>query len=156
AAVNARQRRARTLDDLGKFQGLLTNRIKEHLQPALQKLKHKEFPLGRIEMQATASNDGDYFRLHPDSDGHDRREITFVYFLHRDPRHYSGGELRIFSTRVINGELVHADRSHILTPQQDALVFFPSLNQHEVLPVRVPSKAFGDSRFTINGWIHRA
>jgi Rps23 Pro-64 3,4-dihydroxylase Tpa1-like proline 4-hydroxylase len=154
--VNTAQRRASTLDDLGKFQGLLTDRIKEHLQPALQKLGHKEFPLGRIEMQATASNDGDYFRLHPDSDGHDRREITFVYFLHNEPRHYSGGELRIFSTRVIDGELVHADRSHLLTPQQDALVFFPSLNEHEVLPVRVPSKAFGDSRFTINGWIHRA
>jgi Rps23 Pro-64 3,4-dihydroxylase Tpa1-like proline 4-hydroxylase len=156
AAVDAKLRRARTLDNLGEFKAVLTNRIKEYLQPALQKLEHKEFPLGRIEIQATASNDGDYFRLHPDSDGRDTREITFVYFLHGEPRRYSGGELRIFSTRLVNGELVHADHSHLLTPHQDTLVFFPSLNAHEVLPVRVPSKAFGDSRFTINGWIHRA
>ncbi|WP_333783600.1 hypothetical protein [Nostoc sp. 'Peltigera malacea cyanobiont' DB3992] len=26
---------------------------------------------------------------------------------------------------------------------------------HEVLPVNCPSQAFGDSRFTINGWVRR-
>jgi 2OG-Fe(II) oxygenase superfamily len=155
-AVNDKMRRARTLDDLGKFKAPLVARIKKQLQPALKKLGYKEFPLGKIEIQATASNDGDYFRLHPDSDGKDKREITFVYFLHHEPRRFSGGELRIFATRIIDGEIVHADHSHILTPQQDALIFFPSLNAHEVLPVRAPSKTFADSRFTINGWIHRA
>jgi Rps23 Pro-64 3,4-dihydroxylase Tpa1-like proline 4-hydroxylase len=35
------------------------------------------------------------------------------------------------------------------------LLLFPSTNDHEVLPVRVPTGAFADSRFTINGWIHR-
>jgi Rps23 Pro-64 3,4-dihydroxylase Tpa1-like proline 4-hydroxylase len=35
-------------------------------------------------------------------------------------------------------------------------VFFPSQSEHEILPVRVPSRAFGDGRFTVNGWIHRA
>jgi Rps23 Pro-64 3,4-dihydroxylase Tpa1-like proline 4-hydroxylase len=156
AVINERLRRARTLNQLGKFEGMLTERIKERLQPALQKLGHKEFPLGRIEIQATASNDGDYFRLHPDAGLNDTREISFVYFMHGEPRRFSGGELRLFKTRVVDGQLSRADHSHTLSPRRGTLVFFPSLNQHEVLPVRVPTKQFSDSRFTINGWIHRA
>jgi Rps23 Pro-64 3,4-dihydroxylase Tpa1-like proline 4-hydroxylase len=35
-------------------------------------------------------------------------------------------------------------------------VLFPSYNEHEVLPVRVHGKEFRNSRFTVNGWIHRA
>ncbi|MGB8690572.1 MAG: proline hydroxylase, partial [Microcoleus sp.] len=34
-------------------------------------------------------------------------------------------------------------------------VFFLSRYMHEVLPVSCPSKAFADSRFTINGWVRR-
>jgi Rps23 Pro-64 3,4-dihydroxylase Tpa1-like proline 4-hydroxylase len=37
----------------------------------------------------------------------------------------------------------------------DSIVFFPSSTEHEVLRVRVPSRAFADGRFTITGWIHR-
>ena len=155
-SVNENLRRSRTLDKLGRFEKVLTEKIKEHLQPTLQRLGHKEFPLGRIEIQATASNDGDYFRLHPDSDANDTRELSFVYFVHAEPRRFSGGELRVFATKLIDGQLSRADHSHMLSPRRDAMIFFPSLNQHEVLPVRVPTKEFRDSRFTVNGWIHRA
>jgi Rps23 Pro-64 3,4-dihydroxylase Tpa1-like proline 4-hydroxylase len=154
--VNEKLRRARTLDNLGKFGGLITEKIKQNLQPTLQKLGHKEFPLGKIEIQATASNDGDYFRLHPDSDPNDTRELSFVYFLNFEPRRFSGGELRIFATKVIDGQVSRADHSHTLSPRHNSMVFFPSMNQHEVLPVRVPTKDFRHGRFTINGWIHRA
>ena len=99
ASVNEELRKSRTLDKLGKFEGLLTEKIKQHLQPTLQNLGLKQFPLGRIEIQATASGDGDYFRLHPDSDANDTRELSFVYFVHDEPRRFSGGELRIFATR---------------------------------------------------------
>ena len=99
------------------------------------------FPLGRIEPQITASNDGDYFRLHQDGGPDDTREISFVYFLHSEPRRFSGGELRILTETV--------------PPCGDTLVLFPSTSPHEVLPLSLPSRAFADSRFTVNGWIHR-
>jgi hypothetical protein len=153
--VNQTVRRARTLDGLGKLEAAFVERLKQQLQPALDKLGHKEFPLGRIEIQVTASNDGDYFRLHQDTGPEDTREVSFVYFFHREPRRFSGGELRIYPTRVVDGRLTPADHAHTLSPRQDTIVFFPSKNEHEVLPVRVPSKAFADSRFTVNGWIHR-
>lgn len=153
--VNERIRKASTLDSLGEFEAVFLERLREQLQTALQRLGKSPFPLGRIELQITASNDGDYFRLHRDSDGRDTRELSFVYFFHREPRRFSGGELRIYQTRLISGQLQPADHAQTLSPRQDAIVFFPSLNDHEILPVRVASRAFADSRFTINGWIHR-
>lgn len=153
--VNERIRRALTLDDLGEFEAAMRERVKAHLESALKRMKRQPFAVGRIEMQITASGDGDYFRLHPDTDGKDTREISFVYFFHREPRRFSGGELRIYETRQIDGKLVPADHAQTISPRQDTLVFFPATNDHEVLPTRVPSGEFADSRFTIAGWIHR-
>lgn len=156
AAVNERLRRSKTLDQLGEFEALFKERIKEVLSPVLARLKLPAFPLGRIEIQITASGDGDYFRMHRDGDDTSTRELSFVYFLHREPRRFSGGELRLFDNERVGDKLVPTDRSQTLSPRQDTIVFFPSRDEHEILPVRVPSKAFGDSRFTVNGWIHRA
>jgi hypothetical protein len=154
--VNEKMRRSKTLDDLGSFQARIAERIKESLQPVLERLGRKPFPLGRIEMQITASGDGDYFRMHRDTGQKDTRELAFVYFFHREPRRFSGGELRIFDAETIGGKVVPTDRSQLLSPRQDVVVFFPAENEHEILPVRVASREFADSRFTVNGWIHRA
>lgn len=153
--INERMRRASTLDDLGEFTSLFEDKIKHHLQEVLQRIGMKPFPLGRVEMQITASSDGDYFRLHRDTDGTDTREVSFVYFFHGEPRRFSGGELRIYPTRMYEGRLEPADHAATLSPRQDSIVFFPSLNDHELLPVRVASGDFADGRFSVNGWIHR-
>ena len=79
-----------------------------------------------------------------------------MYFLHKEPRRFSGGELRIFETRLVDDRPVPVDHGQTIVPRQNTIVFFPSRHQHEVLPVRVPSGEFADSRFTVNGWIHRA
>ena len=71
------------------------------------------------------------------------------------PRRFSGGELRIFDNAVIDGSSVPTDRSQLISPRMDVAVLFPSSDEHELLPVRVPSKRFADSRFAITGWIHR-
>ena len=70
-SVNTKLRKGKTLDQLGDFESMIVERVKAQLEPVLSKLNHKAFPVGRIEVQATASNDGDYFRLHTDSDGKD-------------------------------------------------------------------------------------
>ena len=53
---------------------------------------------------------------------------------------------------IWNGIPVFAD----IEPETDSLVAFPSWLRHEVLPVRIPSAAWADGRFTINCWLHRA
>lgn len=134
-------RRAKILDSLGAFEAPFLHLLKDRLPPAMALLERQVFPIGRMEAQITASNDGDYFRLHQDGGPDDTREISFVYFVHSEPRRFSGGELRIVSDTV--------------PPQGDTLVLFPSLSPHEVLPLCLPSRAFADSRFTVNGWIHK-
>lgn len=153
--VDERRRRGRTLNELGDVSSMFEEKLKEVLAPVLTQLKIEQFPLGRIEIQMTASADGDFFRMHRDGDDTSTRELSFVYFCHSEPRRFSGGELRIFDSETVDGKLVPTDRSQILSPRQDMIVFFPSHHEHELLPVRVPSKSFADSRFTVNGWIHR-
>jgi Rps23 Pro-64 3,4-dihydroxylase Tpa1-like proline 4-hydroxylase len=152
--VNERVRRSRTLDDLGRFGSLFEDKIKESVAEVLSRLGETGFSMGPIEMQVTASGDGDYFRMHQDADEGSSRQLSFVYFFHGEPRRFSGGELRLFETEMIDGRPVPTDRGQTLVPRQNAIVFFPSRHEHEVLPVRVPSKQFRDSRFTLNGWIH--
>jgi Rps23 Pro-64 3,4-dihydroxylase Tpa1-like proline 4-hydroxylase len=129
-------RRARVLETLGPLEEAFLERLRRLVPQVF------DFPQGRIEHQVAASNDGDYFRAHIDGGPDDTREITFVYFLHSEPRGFSGGELVIRPSTAVQ-------------PEGDTLVLFPSCSVHEVLPVSVPSGAFADSRFTVNGWIHR-
>ena len=152
--VDERMRRAATLDEVGFVEKEFVEKLKGALTPALARLGLQGFPVGRIELQVTASGDGDYYRMHRDADSESTRELTFVYFFHREPRRFSGGELRLYDDLRVRGK-ADADASQLLSPRQDTLVIFPSRSPHELLPVRVPSKEFGDGRFTVNGWIHR-
>lgn len=153
--VDERMRKALTLDDVGFIEKAFLKQLKGVLKPALERMGITGFPVGRIELQITASGNRDYYRMHRDADSDSTREISFVYFLHSEPRRFSGGELRLYDDKRVSGK-AHADCSLLLSPRQDMLVIFPSRTSHELLPVRVPSEDFADSRFTINGWIHKA
>ncbi|MCA9711888.1 MAG: 2OG-Fe(II) oxygenase, partial [Myxococcales bacterium] len=155
AVVDDGMRRAMTLDDVSFIEEAFVERLKEVLAPTLERLGMKGFPVGRIELQVTASGDRDYFRMHRDSGDDSTRELSFVYFFHQEPRKFSGGELRLYDDRGVQGR-AHADRSQLLSPRQDTIVFFPARSPHELLPVRVYDGKFEHSRFTLNGWIHRA
>lgn len=152
--VDLRMRRASTLDDVDFIRSKFIEHLKGALPGALSRIGIKGFPVGKIEMQITHSGDGDYYRMHRDTDATSTRAISFVYFFHTEPREFYGGELRIYDNRRVHG-IAHADSSQLLSPRQDTLVIFPSDLPHELLPVRVPTKKFSDGRFTINGWIHR-
>jgi Rps23 Pro-64 3,4-dihydroxylase Tpa1-like proline 4-hydroxylase len=117
----------------------------------------EEFSISALEAQVTASNDGDFFRSHRDN-GDDKvasRQLTFVYFFHREPRPFEGGELRIHDSRLENGEYVNTGSYQTIEPRQNQIVLFPCSLQHEITPVECPSRAFADSRFTMNGWLHK-
>ena len=150
-------RRSRVLYDLDIYQHLFADRLMTFLPHVLARLSHEEFPVSHIEAQLTATNNGEYFRVHNDNDaGPVRgREITFVYFFHREPRAFLGGELRIFDTHWEGDRIAAAGPHRIVYPLQNQVVFFPSYCLHEILPVGCPSRQFADSRFTVNGWLHR-
>lgn len=155
--VNYEHRSSRVLMDIGKYQGLMLDRIRTALPQVLGKLRMEEFTIAGVEAQVTASNEGDFFHFHSDN-GSERvasRYLTFVYFFHREPRGFEGGELRIHDARLENGEYVSKGTYQTITPQQNQIVFFPCELLHEITPVKCASRLFGDSRFTLNGWLRR-
>ncbi|MFN0264531.1 2OG-Fe(II) oxygenase [Tepidamorphus sp. 3E244] len=131
------------------------NRLKLHLPHLMKTLAVDQMRFEDAELQLTASNDGDFFKQHSDSDhNHERagtRALTFVYYLHREPCPFTGGDLLFFDHGDVNAAGVTA-----VPPRNNSLVAFPSEHFHEVDLVRCPSRAFGDSRFTVNGWLRRA
>jgi hypothetical protein len=155
--VNYDHRRSRVLMDLAQHQDVMLDRIKSVLPLVLDQLGMEEFAIADIEAQVTASNDGDFFHFHSDN-GSERvasRYLTFVYFFHREPRQFEGGELRIHDSRLQDGVYVSEGSYQTIVPQQNQIVFFPCELLHEITPVNCASQLFADSRFTLNGWLRR-
>lgn len=155
--VDFESRRSRVLMELGPHYNILLSRFRAALPGVLRKLGHPGFEVTRVEAQITASNDGDYFHWHCDN-GLDEiagREITFVYFFHREPKPFRGGELRIYDSRLLNGDYRPTERYRTVVPEQNQAVMFLSSLTHEITPVETPSHVFADSRFTVNGWFHK-
>lgn len=155
--VNYEHRRSRVLMNLEKHQDIILDRIKAALPQVLDALGMEEFAIKDIEAQITASNDGDYFHFHSDngSENVSSRHLTFVYFFHREPRQFEGGELRIHDARLEDGAYVSEGSYQAIVPQQNQIVFFPCELMHEITPVKCESQLFADSRFTLNGWLRQ-
>jgi SM-20-related protein len=156
-SVDYQQRRSRVLMDLGGHERAILDRLLTCLPRVLQKWGRDQFPISHVETQATASNHGDFFACHSDNGAEvvATREITFVYFFHREPKQFSGGELRIHDSRRDNDNYIPTANYRTIVPEQNQLVLFSSGLSHEITPVDCPSGQFADSRFTINGWIHK-
>jgi SM-20-related protein len=148
-------RRSRVLMESGPHEQVILNRIRYVLPRVLEQLGMEEFSITRTEAQVTASNDGDFFRAHCD-DAQEliaSRRLTFVYFFHREPRQFSGGELRLHDSWQ-NDRHSGAGGFETIVPEQNQIVFFPCSTLHEITPVCCASGTFADSRFTVNGWLH--
>jgi SM-20-related protein len=165
--IDYSHRRSRVLMDLGKHEEVILERVRHVLPRVLDQLGIEKFPVTHTEAQITASNDGDFFGQHSD-DAQEMiasRRMTFVYFFHREPRPFAGGELRLHDSRGESEQQISAgsyrtggyqtEGYQTIVPRQNQIVFFPCSVLHEITPVECPSGAFADSRFTLNGWLHK-
>lgn len=136
------------------FQDLLRHRV-NLLAPKVAAQLGLELPDGEMEIQLTTHNDGHYYRVHNDNSGEGflHRVISFVYYFHRTPKAFTGGELRLYDRDVKDGMLRPGETWKDVQPLDNSLVFFDSRDMHEVMPVQCASRQFADSRFTINGWL---
>jgi Rps23 Pro-64 3,4-dihydroxylase Tpa1-like proline 4-hydroxylase len=155
--VDYETRRSRVLMELGPHREIIVNRLRKALPRVLTRLNHPEFEVTRVETQITASNDGDFFHWHNDNGEGEvaTREITFVYFFHREPKPFGGGELRIYDSQFDRGMYRPTATYRSIKPEQNQAVLFASSLAHEITPVETPSRVFADSRFTVNGWFRR-
>ena len=109
-----------------------------------------------IECQLTSHGEGEFFKLHTDSNKScESRILTYVYYFHKEPKCFASGDLIIYDS-LLRRYPEAASTFQLVEPINNSLVFFDSKCFHEVLPVRVPSGLFEDNRFTINGWIHES
>ncbi|OCQ89980.1 proline hydroxylase [Nostoc sp. MBR 210] len=151
-------RRSMVLYSFPEFSELIVNKVQQIMPDVMSKLGMTPFTVGQIESQLTAHNDGNYYKIHNDNGSSDTatRELTYVYYFNKEPKRFSGGELLIYDSKVENNFYVKAESFKTIEPRNNSIVFFFSRYMHEVLPVKCSSKAFPDSRFTINGWVRRA
>jgi len=149
-------RRSLSLRDLGPFSALFEERIRGMVPEMIKQLRVTPFTVGEVELELVAHNEGAHFALHGDlytgaGSARGDRMLSAVYYFHRAPKAFSGGCLRLHRIGAVPG-----DMGVDIAPDQNSLAVFPSWAPHEVLTVRCPSGAFGDSRFAVNCWVYRA
>lgn len=153
-SVDFESRRSRVLTDLGTLGDMFRERVQRVLPLVGQRLGIDIRSAKQIDVQMTASNDQEFFIAHVDNgSAFQSRAVSYVYFFNKEPATFTGGELTLYDSEAAAPDGSPA-RFTTIVPAQNQIVFFPSSLLHEVRPLAVPSKAFEDSRFTINGWIH--
>ena len=107
-----------------------------------------------IEMSIRVYLDGGFYRAHSDNhkEHHHQRKLSFVYFLHREPRRFSGGDLLLHDTDI-DARTYSFRRFSRIVPLRNSIVFFPSGYCHQVTPVRCGTDDFGDGRWAVNGHV---
>ena len=113
---------------------------------AARSLGVPRFRASRVVAQLTMHGDGDYYRMHDDNGAPSiaRRAITFVYYVHREPRAFEGGELALAAGR-------RGRRRG--PPLGNSVVFFPAGGVTR--SARFGRRHFANGRFTVNGWLYR-
>ena len=149
--LNEVVRQSVVLKNLGAFAGPLCRKalaLQDGLETAFE-MQHT--PANSTQIEMVAHGDGAFYRPHTDTYTGDeytpggRRRLTMVYYLHRQPRRFTGGRLRMFD--------LGGDQSIEIEPAHDSLLVFPSAARHEVETISCPGGAFADGRFAVNIWL---
>ena len=104
-----------------------------------------------VEVQVSAYLAGGFYRPHRDgvdrwSNGPEVRRINCLYYLHRQPRPFTGGDLLLHDGEV-------ASTFTRIEPLDNSIVLFPSRCVHEVTLVECDPGDFGAGRFTVNSFV---
>ncbi len=142
------------LGGLDQMQESFLDAIRARSGEICQVLGLRPFEIAWPEVELVAHGDRAKFARHIDSGvegnrpaGGVDRIVSLVFYLHRLPKAFTGGEIAIYPLGDGTPQLVE--------PVNNRLVAFPSFTAHEVRTVACPSGAFADSRFAINCWLHR-
>jgi len=129
-------------------------RIKEALPDVLPRLQVPPFTIGWVELQMTVHRSGGFYKIHRDSSKEQSRSrrVTYVYYFHRLPKRFTGGDLLLYDTNV--GNDTYAPAFTRIEALDNSVVFFPSIYYHQVTTVQCETDDFADGRFTLNGWFH--
>ena len=147
-------RKSSVLYDFPEYQQMFRSALRAANPQICEAIGVPSFTIDHIECQLTATVDKGYFKPHNDnSAGVSHRKITFVYYFHREPRPYNGGEIRFFGYNPLAPDTGDSKPMLELPPVQNSIIFFDSSCYHEVRDVLCQTSGFANARFTVNGWI---
>lgn len=137
----------------------LQQKLKERILPQtacfIETLGVSAFEPDDIELELVAHGDGAFYSRHIDTftgaNFERQRLLSAVCYLHKMPKIFSGGALRLYSLGKADTIADFVD----IEPTHNSLVVFPSWAPHSVERVSSPSEEFMDSRFAINAWLWR-
>lgn len=145
----------RCADKLGPHEAAFSAQIHARLPDLCAAIGIAPVDVTETELELAAHGDGGFYKVHFDTFTQEARAaartdrvVSAVYYFHRQPKGFSGGDLQLHR---FGGGL--ADR---VEPRDNRLLAFASIAPHEVLPIACPSGEFADYRFAINCWLHRA
>lgn len=102
-------------------------------------------------MEFCATGDAGLFARHSDATHpFGWRQCSFLYYFHRTPKRFEGGELAIYGLR---GDLTATDHPLVAVEPRDnrLVVFHTAATWHEVRPVRCDTGNLADGRFVLSG-----
>lgn len=127
--------------------------IRSRLPEVFELLDLEGFEPPDVPAAMTVYLDGGFGAAHVDSTA-EGPGLACVYYFHRSPKAFSGGDLLIHDTDVVQGSRVHDPlRFSRIAPADNSVVFFPSFYRHAVTPVRCPTDRFEDGRFAVSLWL---
>lgn len=156
-AVEPERRQADIASGASEIRGWFLPLVEAALdrEQVLPRLGLSPFDPSHRELQITGHKEGGFFCMHKDSGLKNRdRYLTFVYYFHRQPARFSGGELLLYDqdSQGCSTDPLAFTR---LAPLHNSLILFPSDRWHAVASVTMDSTDPLDGRWTVNGWLHR-
>lgn len=138
------------------FADLVGARVGPLLREAWAGWGYEPFEQGAVQMNIAGHADGGFFKAHADRgpEGHMSwyRRATFLYYFHKRPRRFTGGDLLLIDTDLATQS--HGPSYTRITPDDGRLLLFPSDFYHQVTPVAMESDDIEDARLAITGWIY--
>jgi hypothetical protein len=144
-----------TVEGLSEIQDEFWQHAVAALPSVFARLGVEPFTPRKKEVRVRTYREGHFFEIHRDNsipESADRR-VSFVYFFHRTPRRYTGGDLLFFDTNTLQNRYSGVTSFTRIEPTDNAIVFFPSRFYHAVIPVKCTSTDPGDTRFVVNGHV---
>ena len=148
------------------FRPWFAPKIRRLVPEVLARLRMEGIDRYGVEISMRVYLTGGFYRPHPDAYNHAAapfrhayallraRKLSFVYFFHREPSRFSGGDLLLYDTDTDTGVCSY-DRFSRIVPLRNSIAFFPSACWHQVTPVLCETDDFGDGRWTVNGHVRR-
>ena len=125
---------------------LLSKRILEIIPSLFTALDIEPFAVSEVPMTLLNGLDGHFGLPHADSYD-DRFRISLVYYFHRAPKAFRGGDLEFYDVDTASPQGYSDKPLATLAQEDNLLIAFPSQTFHGITNVRCDSDDFADGRF---------